>query len=202
MPSERRILASTDSTEVYPHTPSPDTQDCAGQSPKAKKPRTAATRTAPSEPLLLLASEPPTNGDCERVEELYSQASVPPSAVHHTCTLVSYKVVPAHRCNITILTKLIKADVYVSVWCSLRFRMICPGLRTTSTCLRQGTVTRCIAAEWGVYELDGRLRLYLTHRHCLELGRGLRRGAAVELHNVHLVRVPPSGLKVRVLASS
>ena len=60
----------------------------------------------------------------------------------------------------------------------------------------QGTLTSCILPEAGVYEIDGRIRLYLTHQSCLNLCRGLRVGATVELYNVHVLKVTAVSFKV------
>ena len=64
---------------------------------------------------------------------------------------------------------------------------------------QQGTVTKCVLPEAGVYELDGRVRLYLTHSECLNMCRGMRCGAVVELHNVHVMKLSGTPWKVAKL---
>ncbi len=49
-------------------------------------------------------------------------------------------------------------------------------------------VSAVICPEGGVYELDGRIFLYVAHYETSGLGRGLRCGVRVQLHNVHLFR--------------
>ncbi|XP_068693359.1 CST complex subunit CTC1-like isoform X1 [Montipora foliosa] len=51
-----------------------------------------------------------------------------------------------------------------------------------------GVVTKCVKPEAGVYELDGKIRLYVNHQPCSNLARGLRVGAELTVHNVHLCR--------------
>ena len=60
----------------------------------------------------------------------------------------------------------------------------------------QGTVTRIVLPEFGLYELDDRIRLYLTHRECLDQCRGVRCGAMLELHNAHVMKISVPHLKV------
>ena len=61
----------------------------------------------------------------------------------------------------------------------------------------QGTVTKCVLPEAGVYELDDRVRLYLTHCECLDLCRGVRCGAVIELHNMHVMKLSGTPWKVK-----
>ena len=49
-----------------------------------------------------------------------------------------------------------------------------------------------------MYELDGRVCLYLSHYDTASLGRGLRCGVKVQLHNVHLVRLSAAPYRVGV----
>lgn len=51
----------------------------------------------------------------------------------------------------------------------------------------KGKVSRCILPEAGIYELEGGARLYLTHLLCPNLCRGIRQGALLELHNIHVM---------------
>lgn len=51
-----------------------------------------------------------------------------------------------------------------------------------------GVITKCINPEAGVFELDSKIRLYISHQPSSNLGRGLRVGAHVTVHNVHLCR--------------
>ena len=46
-------------------------------------------------------------------------------------------------------------------------------------------ITRFILPEAGIYELDSKVQLFLTHKPCMNLCRGLRVGATVQLDNVH-----------------
>ena len=64
------------------------------------------------------------------------------------------------------------------------------------TVLPEGTITGCVLPEAGVYEMDSVFRLYLTHQSTHNHGRGLREGAVVTLHNVHVLRVDEPGHKV------
>ncbi|KAJ3017565.1 CST complex subunit ctc1 [Thoreauomyces humboldtii] len=50
-----------------------------------------------------------------------------------------------------------------------------------------GRITRVVDVLAGVYELDGRTFLYLTHFTPPGFGRGLRIGTDIDMHNVHLV---------------
>ena len=65
--------------------------------------------------------------------------------------------------------------------------------------LLQGVITESRLPEAGVYLLDGRINLYLTHLPLHNLGRGLRPGAEVEVHNTHVLRVPGQQWRVRNL---
>ena len=49
----------------------------------------------------------------------------------------------------------------------------------------QGVITKFVLPEAGIYELDGKVQLFLTHKPCLNLCRGLRVGATVQLDNIH-----------------
>ena len=49
----------------------------------------------------------------------------------------------------------------------------------------QGVITKCVLPEAGIYELDSKVQLFLTHKPCLNLCRGLRVGATVQLDNIH-----------------
>ena len=57
-------------------------------------------------------------------------------------------------------------------------------------------ITRCVLPEAGVYEIDGRLILYLTHCHLCNQGRGLREGAEVEIINAHFLKMSTQVYKV------
>ena len=57
-------------------------------------------------------------------------------------------------------------------------------------------VTHCLLPEAGVYELDDRLTLYLTHSNLSNQGRGLREGAEVEISNAHVLRIANPFFKV------
>lgn len=50
-------------------------------------------------------------------------------------------------------------------------------------------ITQCLLPEAGVYELDDRLILYLTHTNLSNNGRGLREGAEIEVSNAHLLKI-------------
>ena len=65
--------------------------------------------------------------------------------------------------------------------------------------LCQGVVTRTVLAEAGVYELDGRILLYLTHCPSPSVSRGVRPGATLRLANVHVLR--PDDPRFRAAAS-
>ena len=69
---------------------------------------------------------------------------------------------------------------------------------SSSSCISnlQGTVTKCILSDAGVYELDGRVRLYLTHCECLDMCRGVRCGSVMELHNMHVMKLSGTPWKV------
>ena len=60
----------------------------------------------------------------------------------------------------------------------------------------QGTITKCLLPEAGVYELDGRIILYLTHLCLCNLGRGLRSGNEVEVHHAHVLKITAPQWKV------
>ncbi|XP_078362482.1 CST complex subunit CTC1-like isoform X2 [Oculina patagonica] len=51
-----------------------------------------------------------------------------------------------------------------------------------------GVITNCIKPEAGLFELDNKIRLYISHQPSPNLGRGLRVGAHVTIHNVHLCK--------------
>ena len=57
-------------------------------------------------------------------------------------------------------------------------------------------ITRCLLPEAGVYELDDRIALYLTHVSLSNLGRGLREGAEVEISNAHVLKISTQLCKV------
>ncbi len=63
-------------------------------------------------------------------------------------------------------------------------------------------MTSCVCPNAGVYELDGRVLLYLTLAICSNLGRGLRTGVRVQLHNVIVLRVKTKRFKVRCQGDS
>ncbi|KAJ3164713.1 CST complex subunit ctc1 [Geranomyces variabilis] len=50
-----------------------------------------------------------------------------------------------------------------------------------------GRITAVLDIQAGIYELDSRNWLYLTFHYLHGLGRGLRVGAELDLHNVHLL---------------
>ncbi|KAJ3178026.1 CST complex subunit ctc1 [Geranomyces variabilis] len=50
-----------------------------------------------------------------------------------------------------------------------------------------GRITAILDIQAGIYELDSRNWLYLTFHYLHGLGRGLRVGAKLDLHNVHLL---------------
>ena len=54
----------------------------------------------------------------------------------------------------------------------------------------QGILTECLLPEAGLYKLDNSILLYMHDRSCLDGGCGLRRGALVELYNVHALKLP------------
>ena len=56
--------------------------------------------------------------------------------------------------------------------------------------MAQGILTECVLPEAGLYRLDNSVLLYLHDRSCLDGGCGLRRGASVELYNVHALKLP------------
>ena len=60
----------------------------------------------------------------------------------------------------------------------------------------QGVITRCILPEAGIYELDGRLALYLTHSNLSNQGRGFREGAEIEISNAHMLKIADPLYKV------
>ncbi|XP_048583401.1 CST complex subunit CTC1 isoform X2 [Nematostella vectensis] len=51
-----------------------------------------------------------------------------------------------------------------------------------------GVISRCVFPEAGVYELDGRIMLYIAHQPCTGFARGMRVGARVALYNFHLCK--------------
>lgn len=57
-------------------------------------------------------------------------------------------------------------------------------------------ITNCVCPAAGVYELDGCVRLYLTHVRCGNLARGLRSGVTVQLDKVIVLRVTAAAFKV------
>ncbi|TPX44798.1 hypothetical protein SeMB42_g04201 [Synchytrium endobioticum] len=50
-----------------------------------------------------------------------------------------------------------------------------------------GRISRIVNVDQGFYELDGKIMLVLTHYQIAGPGFGLRLGAGLQLHNVHLV---------------
>ena len=75
----------------------------------------------------------------------------------------------------------------------------CLVLHHTAACISntQGTVTKCVLPEAGVYELDDRVCLYLTHCECLDMCRGVRCGSVMELHNMHVMKLSGTPWKVK-----
>nr|XP_032824524.1 CST complex subunit CTC1 [Petromyzon marinus] len=65
----------------------------------------------------------------------------------------------------------------------------------------RGVLTRVINAHGGLYELDGEVGLCLAYQQGLHLGRGLRIGATLEVHQAHLVRCPCPGSPRAVLVA-
>lgn len=66
----------------------------------------------------------------------------------------------------------------------------------------QGVITACLYPAVGVYELDGRVRLYLTHTSSTHLCRGLRIGATLQLSNVFILRVTTGDFKVTTMIAT
>lgn len=64
----------------------------------------------------------------------------------------------------------------------------------------QGVLSECISPDAGLYQLDGGILLYMTDKHCIDGGRGLRPGASLQLHEVHAMKLPPP-LQVSLLHS-
>ena len=64
-------------------------------------------------------------------------------------------------------------------------------ISTVAIIILQGVLTECVLPGAGLYRLDNGVMLYITHRHSLDGGRGLRPGAMLELFNVHPMRLPP-----------
>ena len=60
----------------------------------------------------------------------------------------------------------------------------------------KGRISRCILPEAGLYELEGGVRLHMTHLLCPNLCRGFRDGALLELHNVHVISRNLTHIKV------
>ena len=73
-------------------------------------------------------------------------------------------------------------------WLKMKFFLCCYIL--------QGVITRCLLPEAGVYELDDRLTLYLTHSNLSNQGRGLRVGAEVEITDAHILKLSTPPYKV------
>lgn len=48
-----------------------------------------------------------------------------------------------------------------------------------------GVITSTKDAEFGLYYLDYKIKLLVSHQPCLDLGKGLRKGASIKLYNVH-----------------
>ena len=59
-------------------------------------------------------------------------------------------------------------------------------------------ITDYLLPEAGVYELDDRLALYLTHSNLSNQGRGLRKGAEVEISNAHVLKISSPLYKVYI----
>ncbi|XP_043926804.1 CST complex subunit CTC1 [Protopterus annectens] len=54
----------------------------------------------------------------------------------------------------------------------------------------RGRITKVLNLEAGLYELDGKVGLCVSYQPMLNGGRGLRPGASLELHDVHLLLKP------------
>uniref|UniRef100_UPI00358E9220 CST complex subunit CTC1 n=1 Tax=Myxine glutinosa TaxID=7769 RepID=UPI00358E9220 len=55
-------------------------------------------------------------------------------------------------------------------------------------CSYQGQITAVLYAMAGLYELDNKVGLCLAYQPCLGLGKGLRLGAVVQIHDAHLLK--------------
>ncbi|XP_077989324.1 CST complex subunit CTC1-like [Glandiceps talaboti] len=58
-------------------------------------------------------------------------------------------------------------------------------MKQDKLCSYKGTITDVIKAEAGIYELDGKIRLYIGHQPCVSHGKGMRIGSKVTVFNAH-----------------
>lgn len=81
-----------------------------------------------------------------------------------------------------------KIDYNVNLTSDSTVLLQAPKLRPPVNISYTGVITKCLKPEAGIFELDNKIRLYICHQPSPNLGRGLRVGAHVTTHNVHLCK--------------